>query len=567
MLERLEVHGLGIIDAVTLEFDEGFSVLTGETGAGKSLLVESLKLLSGHRSQADMVRTGDDRLRIEGWFTSHRNSRLDELIDELGVAQGDVLVMRREVLSTGRSRCWVNDVSVTATALQRIARHLVSIHGQHEQHGLGDSRVQRDVVDQFGGLGELCEEVGATFGNWAEAAAEVDRLCEAQARRRDRLDTIAFQIGEIDAADPRGGEDQDLLARRQLLRHGARVREISGDVMTRLADDESAVVDVMAQAERHLREMADLGLPLEQAAADLSEARVQIEEIVREVRDAVAGVDEDPAELENVEARLHRLDQLMLKYGSPIEEVLRHRDRLAAERDELVQVEDRLGKAESSCRAALEKYDRAAGLLDDARVQAGAELAMRVEGVLAALNMGGTRLEFQWNPRHEERSSLLRDGVAVAFDEDGVNECRLMIAANPGEELRPMARIASGGELSRVHLALRTVLLGRSGDHPLTLLFDEVDSGLGGATAAALADLLSHLAAENQVLVVTHLPQVAAGAGNHYRVEKVLENGRAVTRATGLDAAGRELEVARMLAGGEVTDSARSHARSLMGVD
>jgi DNA repair protein RecN (Recombination protein N) len=564
MLERLVVRGLAIIDQVELELGPGFAALTGETGAGKSLLVESLKLLSGQRAQADLVRTGDDRLRVEGWFVTVNDREVNAVLDELGVDSADDLVLRREVSEAGRSRCWVNDTSVTAGALQRIAPHLLSIHGQHEQYGLAESAVQRELVDQYGELGDLAGRVAAAHGVWADAAAEVSRLREAQSRRRDRLDVIAFQIAEIDDADPQHDEDQELLARRQLLRHAVRVLELSESALSRLADHEGAAVDALAKAARDVEGIVACGLPLDAAADRLAEAQMHVEEVVREVRVLVDGVEEDPGELERLESRLHRIEQLMLKYGSPIEEVLRHRDQLAAERDELGQVEDRLGVCEAAADEALSEFDRVAAELDVARRAAGRELATEVEEVLGRLDMGGTKLEFDWRPRLDEHSPLSRGGRAVAFDVCGVDECRLLIATNPGEEPRPMARIASGGELSRLHLALRAVLIGRQSDRSRTLLFDEVDSGLGGATAAALADVLAHLAAENQVLVVTHLPQVAARADSHYRVEKVLDSGRAVTRTRRLDRPDREAELARMLAGDEVTDSARRHARQLM---
>jgi len=567
VLERLSVRGLGIIDEVELEFTEGFGVLTGETGAGKSLLVESLKLLSGQRAQSDMVRTGDDRLRVEAWFSRSDHELLQQLLAELGVVGDEPLVLRRELSSGGRGRCWVNDTTVTAAALQRIAPLLLSIHGQHEQHGLADNAVQRRLVDDYGDLSEMLGRVRSCYADWAEAAAQVDRLRQAQSRRRDRLDTISFQVGEIDSAEPRPGEDRELVERRQLLRHAVRISELPSSVLSRLADREGAAVEAIAQAERDIENMTECGLELDGISDRLVEARVQVEEVVREMRDLVSGVGEDPAELESVESRLHLLDQLMLKYGSPIEAVIEHRDALRGERDELIQIEDRLESAEAAARETLGEYDRASGELDRARAIAARSLVGDIQEVLGRLNMGGTRLAFEWQPRADERSPLARNGRAVAFDADGVEECELLIAANPGEEPRPMARIASGGELSRLHLALRTVLLGRLAARSMTLLFDEVDSGLGGATAAALADLLADLAAENQVLVVTHLPQVAARAGSHFQVEKVLERDRAVTRATRLDSSQREIELARMLAGDELTESARAHARSLLVAD
>jgi DNA repair protein RecN (Recombination protein N) len=564
VLERLEVHGLGIIDAVTLELEAGLGVLTGETGAGKSLLVESLKLLSGERAQTDLVRTGDDRLRVQGWFSIGADEVLREVLADLEVAAEEELVLRREVASAGRNRCFINDVSVTAASLQRIAPRLLAIHGQHEQHGLSDPEVQRRLVDDFGGLWELGQQVRVAHRAWSHAASELERLRAARDRRRDRMDVIGFQLAEIDGVAPRPGEEEELAGRRLVLRHAVRLLELSGAVLGRLADDDGAAVDALARAERDVDEMGACGLDLGAAVARLAEARVQVEEVVREIRPLADGIGEDPAELDDVETRLHRLEQLMLKYGSPLEEVLAHRERLLSERGELEQVEDSLERASVAANAALAAYDDVAAELDEARRESGDRLVAAVSEVLDRLNMEGTVLEFRWQARSDDASPLRRNGRGVAFGPDGVAECELYIAPNPGEEPRPMARIASGGELSRIHLALRTVLLGRERAAGRTLLFDEVDSGLGGATAAALGALLGELAEEHQVLVVTHLPQVAAAAGSHFLIEKVRDGGRAVTRATRLDSDQRELELARMLAGDEVTASARAHARALL---
>jgi DNA repair protein RecN (Recombination protein N) len=349
-----------------------------------------------------------------------------------------------------------------------------------------------------------------------------------------------------------------------MLRHAARLSEASTSLLNRLENDDRAAVDLLAGAERELEAMAECGLDLGDARERLVEARVHIEEVAREVRNTVTGIADDPSELESVESRLHRLDQLMLKYGSPIAAVLEHRDALVAERKELEAVEDLLESAEQSAAEAIRSYDEVARELDTSRRAAGTSLAAEIQDVLGELNMTGTVLEFSWRAKSDERSPLRRNDQGCAFDEDGVEQCDLLIAANPGEEPRPMARIASGGELSRLHLALRTVLLGRRSTSGLTLLFDEVDSGLGGTTASALAGLLSNLAEEHQVLVVTHLPQVAARAHRHYRVEKVLQRGRAVTQIEQLESDQREREIARMLSGGELTDTARDHARSLL---
>jgi DNA repair protein RecN (Recombination protein N) len=564
MLERLSVRGLGIISAVELELDADFTVLTGETGAGKSLLVESLKLLGGQRAQSDMVRTGDDRLQVEGIFTVDPGSPLPALLDEFGVPLTDQIVLRREVTVGGRGRAWMNDVAVTAGALQKIAPYLLSIHGQHEQHGLADSEVQRRLVDDFGSHDDLLEDTAQRFAGWREAADELERLRTQQASRRDRLDTISFQLQEIDGVGPAEGEDDELRHRRNVLRHATRLADLSSSLLDRLGEGDASVVDALAHAEREIEAVAECGVTLEGGGQRLREARFQVEDVVREVQTLVDDVKEDPGELEAVESRLHALEQLMLKYGSTLADVLAHRDGLVAERAELESVEERLDQAAAAADEALAAFDRSASALDTARSAASIELASEVEEVLARLEMGGTRLVFQWQTRADSSSSLQRSGEPVAFDAGGVEECVLLIAANPGEEPRPMARIASGGELSRVHLAIRTVLRRRRPVGGLSLLFDEVDSGLGGATAAALAELLADLAVNDQVLVVTHLPQVAARASSHFRVEKAVDGERATTRIARLNAGDRENEVARMLAGGELTESARAHARVLL---
>jgi DNA repair protein RecN (Recombination protein N) len=561
----LQVQGLGIIDRVEFELGPGFVVLTGETGAGKSLLVESLKLLTGQRSSSDMVRSGDDRLQVTGWFGVPSGVPVDVLFDELGIRPESEVVLRREVTSAGRTRCWLDDAPVTATTLQQLAPFLVSIHGQHEQHGLAEPAVQRALVDDFAGHGELRERVRSAFEDWQQAEAEADRLRTAALARRDRLDAIAFQLSEIDAVSPHEGEDDELRARRAVARHAVRLGELRTAALGRLSDDDrSAVVDALVKAERDVDEMAELGLPVGDLSARLAEARVVVEDVVRELQGYEGDIETDPSDLERLESRLHRLDELMLKYGSPLSAVIAHREALVEERSELDDVADRVTAAEKAAAEALAAYDRTARELDRSRRQAGATMLDGVSDVLEHLNMEGTRLEFEWAPRPDTASPLERDGERVSFDADGVEQCELLIAANPGETPRPMSKIASGGELSRLHLALRTVLRRRHADGELTLLFDEVDTGLGGGTAAALADLLADLARSDQVVVVTHLPQVAARADGHLRIEKIIEAGRAVTRVTPLEHEDREAEVARMLSGDETGPSARAHARALL---
>ncbi|MCK5377945.1 MAG: DNA repair protein RecN [Acidobacteria bacterium] len=564
MLERLQVRSLGIIENVEVTFGRGFSVLTGETGAGKSLLVEGLELIAGGRASADLVRTGDEKLVVEAWFDLLPSDRLSEEFEDLGILAADEVVVRREVTAPGRSRCWINDTAVTVGGLQRVASHLLAIHGQHEHYGLANPQTQLQLVDTFGDLGVWTGGVRNAWQRWVEESDEVQRLEAARGRRRDRLDAISFQEAEIDALAPNPGEDDELRIRRLRLRHAARLQALTSSVVDGLGDREGAVIEELARSERAVAEMADCGVDVGDLLRLVTEARVISEEALREVRVFGGDLRDDPAELERVESRLHALEQIMLKYGGTLEEVMDHRARLRAERTELEKVEDRLERSRRDADAALAAFDEAAVHLHRKRVEASRVMALEISRVLKRMDMAGTKIDFHWTPRPEEGSPLIRDGVQVAFGVDGVEEVELLMAANEGEDLRPMAKVASGGELSRLHLAIRTVLRQRDQSQDLTLLFDEVDSGLGGGAAAALAGLLDDLARHDQVLVVTHLAQVAGRAQAQFKVEKTVSGGRTTTSVMKVEGEARTQEVARMVAGEAVTDTARSHAAELL---
>ena len=564
MLERLTVRALGIIDRVEMEPGGGLIALTGETGAGKSLLVQSLGLLAGQRASAELVRDGETRLRVEAEFRDIGDGTM-EVLETLGVTTDDgSLVIRREVTAEGRSRAWMNDVPVTMGALQLWAAQTLAVHGQHEQYGLADPVVQRRMVDEFAGHDDVLAEVCHAWERWREAASQLDQVQSARATQRDRLDAIAFQLAEIDTVAPGIDEDETLRARREVLRHAARLADLQASVLGRLFDGEQAVCDQLARAAREVAEMASLGLDVAQAADNLRQAGAVADDVVRDLQDRLQEIVADPGELEGVESRLHQLDQLMLKYGSPLAQVHAHREALMAERGELRSLEDRLAEAERLAEQCLTEFAVAARELHSRRVAAGQEMLECAAAVLERLDMVGTQLLLRWSPVSDAGSPLEWEGARVAFDRDGVEVCELNIAPNPGEPLLPMAKIASGGELSRLHLALRTALRSRQSDAAMTLLFDEVDTGLGGSTAAALGRLLAELATTDQVLVVTHLPQVAAAANRQFKVEKVVHEGRTVTRVRPLEDHERVREVARMLAGGEVGSSAIEHARTLL---
>ena len=563
MLRELEVRDLGIIDKVRLQFPAGFTVLTGETGAGKSLLVQSLQLLAGERADAEAVRGGCDRLLVEGCFATPAGEEARGLLAELGADGGEELVLRREVSAAGRSRAWVNDVAVTVGALQRIAPHVLAIHGQHEQRGLTDPATHIALVDAAGGLGGERDAVAAAYAAWQGVRERLDAQRRALATRRDRLDAIEFQAREIDEARLRSGEEEELREERAFLRHAERIGELVAVALAALGGEGGAVA--LARAARSLRELQGLGLVVGETAAELEQAQVLAEEAERVVQGLTGRIRPEPQRLEEVESRLAALERLARKYGGAVETVLEHRARLQAEREQLEGVEDDIARLEGEGGLLAARYLELARALSRRRASAADRFSARVVEVLKGLGIPRARLRLALGLRAAPGGPLAVDGTSVEPAADGIDAGEFELSTNPGEELRSMARIASGGELSRIHLAMRTVLRDSvARDGGLTLLFDEVDAGIGGRVADELGALLASLGDRDQVLVVTHLPQVAGRAGAHFVVRKGARSGRTVTHVEPIAGEARVEELVRMLGGGAPTPAARQHARELL---
>jgi DNA repair protein RecN (Recombination protein N) len=563
MLRELEVKDLGIIDTVRLELPVGFCALTGETGAGKSLLVQSLQLLAGARADAEQVRGGCDRLLVEGCFGTPTDPGALALLSELGIDGNDELVLRREVSAHGRSRAWINDVPVTIGALARLAPHLLAIDGQHEQRGLADPTTHIGLVDAAGGLETACAEVGTAFTAWQEVRDRLEGQRRALASRRDRLDVISYQLREIEEARLAAGEDEELREERTLLRHSERIGELLVTAQGALGGEGGTVA--LARAARAVRELQGLGLDLASIGSDLEQAQVLAEEAERGLLALAGRVRPDPPRLENVEARLALLERMAKKYGGSVASVLEHHERLLGERAELDGVEDDIVRLEDEERRLAAAYLEHATALSKRRVEAGKRFATEVVSVLAHLGMPKVKLALVLARRINPDGVLELESERIEGGPDGIDVGELHISSNPGEPPRPMAQIASGGELSRLHLAIRTVLRAvRTRRDPLTLLFDEVDSGIGGRVADELGELLARQGERDQVLVVTHLPQVAARAESQLVVHKEIKSGRTVTRVAAVTDEARVDELVRMLGGADESDTARAHARALL---
>jgi DNA repair protein RecN (Recombination protein N) len=551
MLARLSIRDIVLIDRLDIDFVSGLSVLTGETGAGKSILLDALGLALGGRAERALVRRGAAQGAVTAVFALAPERDVAARLDAHGLAVEDTLVLRRQVGADGRSRAFVNDQPVSTGLLRELAGLLVEVHGQHEQQALLDPAVQRRLLDAYGRLDEPLGAVREAHARWREAeqaraglAAEAERAAAEEAYWRHAFD-------ELEQLAPEPGEEEALAAARTRLMNREKLAEGIGEALELLRGSGGAE-DTLRAAQRRLeRVLGAAGALLEPAAGALDRARVELDEAASALERAGQQLDLEGDRLESVEARLFALRAAARKHQVPVDELARLRDEMAARLARIDAGAERLGTATEAARAARTAFAACAAALSKGRSAAAARLAAAVMAELRPLKLAKARLVVRLVPLPE-----------TEWSGEGAERVAYEIATNPGQEPGPLARIASGGELARVMLALK-VVLARVDSTPC-LVFDEVDTGIGGATADAVGERLAQLGTVAQVLVVTHAPQVAARADHHWRVEKVERGGQARVAVSRLADDARREEIARMLAGARITEAARAAADSLI---
>jgi DNA repair protein RecN (Recombination protein N) len=581
VLLELHVRNLAVLAEASVTFGDGLNVLSGETGAGKSIVVDSLFLLAGARASSDLIRAGAEALTVSGVFAP-AGEEWRRVLDEAGIAgtssggadggESEELLVRREIGHNGRNRVFVNDQPTTLRLLADLAPYLLRIHGQRDEMELLAADLQREWLDASGG-----DEAVRLLARAADACDRHARLAERLARlhgderlRRERIELLRFQAAEIDAARPRGGEDDELRREREVLRHAEAIAQALGTAYGLLADDEGAAADRIARGQALLAGIAAWEPQAAGWEAELEEVRIRLSELATTLGRRLDGLDADPARLDAVEERLQVLERLCRRHGGDLGVVLARREEMTAELAELEGDAGNQDELEARAAAVLAEVREAALALSAARRGWGDALAAGIEAELTDLGLGRARLAVHLARRRRAGSPLVVDGEPVDFGPRGIDQVTLLFAPNPGEEPRPLARIASGGELSRLHLALQLAAgAGRgAGPRPAaarpTLVFDEIDAGIGGAEAAALGRKLQRLAAGRQILAVTHLPQVASHADLHFRVRKTVSAGRTSVQVEKLPPRARVEEVARMLAGDKLTPLSLSHAEELI---
>ena len=566
VLREIHVRNLAVLAEASVEFGEGFNVLSGETGAGKSIVVDSLSLLAGARASTEMVRTGAEALTVSGVFEPEGKGWRG-VLEEAGLeAEGEEVLIRREIGRSGRNRVFVNDQPTTLRLLADLAPYILRIHGQRDELGLIEPDLQRAMLDRSGGpeAGPLLARVAETFDSYTRLAERLERLSGDDRMRREQLDLLRFQAGEIDAAKLRAGEDAELKAERDVLRNAEAITRSLGTALSLLFEEEGAAVERVGKARSLLSEVEAWEPQAAAWGTELDEVGIRLSETARSLQHRLDGLEADPARLDFVEERLALIERLCRKHGGDSNAVLARRTEIEAELAELEGDDANRDELEAKVAAALKEYREAALALSKAREAWGKALVGRIEGELKDLGLARARLAVSLERRRRMGSPLVAEGEEIDFGRDGVDQAVFLFAPNPGEEPRPLAKIASGGELSRIHLALQLASRGEAEKASPTLVFDEVDTGIGGAEAAALGAKLQRLAKGGQILAVTHLPQVASHADLHFKVSKQVDGGRTSVRVEELGSDARVEEVARMLAGTQVTQLSLSHARELI---
>jgi DNA repair protein RecN (Recombination protein N) len=550
VLIELRIRNFAIIDGLTLPLAGGFNVLTGETGAGKSIIVGALALLLGERASADLIRTGADKATVEGVFDATGRRELLAVLDERGVERdGGTVVLKREVGANGRTRAWINGGTVTAGVLAEVGRALVNLHGQHEAQSLLDGESQRRILDAFGGATELAARVRAAHETLAACVREIEALSARRAEAEKRADYLRHVVREIDEAKLVAGEEEKLEEEARRLEHADELRSLSTGMSAALEGDEGAALTQLANVQRSLASIQRIDPSLARLQEIFDGGFYALQELARELDTYARAVDLDPARLEQVQARRDLLFRLLKKYGPTIDAALETARSGRAELDLVDTAGLDLRQLETRREAAHAALAAAAKELTAKRADAASRLAREVDAVLPELGMPDGHFRAALAPRPE---------IAAT----GAEDVEFRVALNVGHDARPLARVASGGELSRVMLALKTILA-RLDDVP-TLVFDEVDAGIGGAVGLQVGDTMRRVAAHHQVLAISHLPQISARAHHHIVVSKGARGGITTADTRVIDGDERITEIARMLGGDPESAVSRAHAKELL---
>ncbi len=564
MLRQLSIKNFAIVDSISMEFGPGFNVLTGETGAGKSMIVDALYFLLGDRMAADMVRTGEERAVAEALFQVPPKGSAVKKLAEWGIAvtNGEVLVKREFTRSAGKTRSFVNGEMATAAMIAELGEWLVDIHGQHEHQAIFNVGRHRQLIDAFGRLEKILEKTSDAYQVLSELLTEQSRLGGDSREIARRTDLLQFQLQEIEASGLESLNEEELLKKYQTMKHGEKITKQITEAQKWLDEEgDGGVTGLFGPVVSRLQDAAKLDPELEKLVEASKLLQENLTQLSLDISHKLESYSFSEAEFDELSDRIDGLNSLKKKYGDSAADILKYLEQIREELKNLLGREGRLKVLSQEIEAAAEKYRSAAAQLSAKRLQAGLELAKQVQEALKELGLTHAKMGVQVSQAADESSPVAEKGRRLALSPLGWDKVEFLFSANPGEPLRSLAKVASGGEASRVMLALKAVLA--ESDEVPTLIFDEIDTGVGARTAAAVANLLGRLAGSKQVLCISHLAPIAGLGEFHYQVSKSVEKGKTSIRVSRLTEEGRIDELAKMLGGEPLSETSRSHAREL----
>lgn len=560
MLLELEVKNFALIDHVHLQFEKGLNIMTGETGAGKSILIDAVNMAIGERADREFLRTGAQKATLQAVFTMENHSRLASIFEAYGIEQDpdQIIVVTREIYQNGRSTCRVNGTIVTQTVLKTITQQLIDIHGQHQHQSLLDPMAHVDLLDAYGGteIAQLLETLGDLYQQLTQLKGRLKAICHNEMERERKIDLLKFQIQEIQGAGLTLGEEERLQQEKNLLVNSERIFRAVGDSYTILHEGgaQPALLDALYQITGNFQQVKDFDPRLGYFHETLEELQYRLEDITREIRDYRSGIEFDPQMLEEIEQRLDLINTLKRKYGRSIEEILSYLEQITQELELIENSEKEILKLKEEIKKVRGVMEEKSLMLRERRLEIAKTLEASLTEILQGLNMGKVTFQVNFTP-------LLNKEGQIRFTPKGIDHVEFMISTNLGEPLKPLAKIASGGEMSRIMLALKKILA--QVDQVPTLIFDEIDTGISGKTAQVVGEHMVDIANQHQVICITHLPQIAALADCHFLIEKEEVGDATRTKVNKLSKSDRIQEVGRLL-GGAITEITLQHAEEII---
>ncbi|MBN1226311.1 MAG: DNA repair protein RecN [Deltaproteobacteria bacterium] len=562
MLVQLNITDFAIIESLSVNFLEGLNILSGETGAGKSILINAVNLILGGKASPDLIRTGAEKATVEALFHLPKEPAFLQYFTEMDIAFDGEVLIKRVVTKSGTSRVWINGSLATLQMVSKLGPDLISISGQNEHQLLLRPDNHLYILDDFGGLAEERLLVNWVYRECCDLREKITKLRAHLKEEEGKRELIEFQIHEIDEARLTKGEDIELEAERKKLANAEKLIDLAyKGYQTLYAKDES-VLAALSSLMKDLEQLVSLDPGLQGHKKQLEDAQLQLEDLALGLRDFFSGLKVDPKRLEEIDDRFHLIKKLQRKYGQSIEDILSLREELSKEGDQIASGKIELEGFEKRLGQRQKDWLKMALGLSEKRHSTAELFEKKVEEELHKLGMAGTVFKIQFDPTDLERTSSEEDGLSTSISADGVDTLEFMISPNVGEDLRPLARIASGGELSRIMLALKT-MMAQSGSVE-TLIFDEIDTGIGGSIATVVGEKLKALSSYHQILCITHLPQIAAFGKTHFLVKKMVTKSRTKTHISLLEKEDRVNEIARLLGGKKISEKTLSHAREML---